>query len=147
MEPLVISWGYEAEKPSNSQYLDYMQWQGTNDMSAYLTVPKTIDFLEEHNWKDKAEKCRNLNLWAKDLICQELNTYALGNDSFLGQMTSIAFDFTDTINEKKEFYKKYNIQVPFIKWNNRHFFRISLQVYNSKDDIYNLINSLKDFRK
>ena len=147
MEPLVISWGYEAEKPSNSQYLDYMQWQGTNDMSAYLTVPKTIDFLEKHNWKDKAEKCRNLNLWAKDLICQELNTYALGNDSFLGQMTSIAFDFTDTINEKKEFYKKYNIQVPFIKWNNRHFFRISLQVYNSKDDIYNLINSLKDFRK
>ena len=147
MEPLVISWGYEAEKPSNSQYLDYMQWQGTNDMSAYLTVPKTIDFLEKHNWRDKAEKCRNLNLWAKDLICQELNTYALGNDSFLGQMTSIAFDFTDTINEKKEFYKKYNIQVPFIKWNNRHFFRISLQVYNSKDDIYNLINSLKDFRK
>ena len=33
-EPLIVSWGYEAEKPSHSQFLDYLQWQGTNDTSA-----------------------------------------------------------------------------------------------------------------
>ena len=147
MEPLVVSWGYEAENPSDSQYLDYMQWQGTNDMSAYLTVPDTIKFLHEHNWIDKAKKCRDLNLWAKNEICNQLNTYSLGDDHFLGQMTTIAFDFNDTIEQKIEFYKKYKIQVPFIKWQDKTFFRISLQVYNSKEDIHYLIKSLKEFIK
>ena len=147
MEPLVVSWGYEAENPSSSQYLDYMQWQGTNDMSAYLTIPDTIKFLKENNWDENAKKCRKLNLWAKDLICQELNTYSLSSNEFLAQMTTIAFDFEDTIIDKKEFYNKYKIQIPFIRWNNKTFFRLSFQVYNSKDDIYNLITSLKEFKK
>ena len=147
IEPLVVSWGYEAEKPSDSQYLDYMQWQGTNDMSAYLTIPETIKFLNENDWKERANECRELNLWAKNEICEKLNTYALGNDEFLGQMTTFAFDFEDTINQKIEFYNKYKIQVPFIKWNNKTFFRISSQVYNSKDDFEYLINSLIDFKK
>jgi len=147
IEPLVVSWGYEAENPSDSQYLDYMQWQGTNDMSAYLTIPETINFLNKHDWKERAKACRELNLWAKNEICEKLNTYSLGNDEFLAQMTTIAFDFEDTINQKIEFYNKYKIQVPFIKWNNKTFFRISSQVYNSKDDFEYLINSLIDFKK
>ena len=48
---------------------------------------------------------------------------------------------------KIEFYNKYKIQVPFIKWNNKTFFRISSQVYNSKDDFEYLIKSLIDFKK
>ena len=147
IEPLVVSWGYEAENPSDSQYLDYIQWQGTNDMSAYLTIPETINFLNKHDWKEKAKACRELNLWAKNEICEKLNTYSLGNDEFLAQMTTIAFDFEDTINQKIEFYNKYKIQVPFIKWNNKTFFRISSQVYNSKDDFEYLINSLIDYKK
>lgn len=146
IEPLVVSWGYEAEIPSESQYLDYMQWQGTNDMSAYLTIPDTIKFLNENDWKERAKECRKLNLWAKNEICEKLNTYSLANEEFLGQMTTIAFDFEDTISDKKEFYNKYKIQVPFIKWNNKTFFRISSQVYNTKDDFEYLIKSLKDFK-
>ena len=37
IDPLVISWGYDAEIPGISKFLDYHQWQGTNDPSAYLT--------------------------------------------------------------------------------------------------------------
>ena len=146
IEPLVVSWGYEAENPSESQFLDYMQWQGTNDVSAYLTIPETIKFLNENDWKERAKDCRDLNLWAKNEICEKLNSYPTGKDEFLGQMTTIAFDFEDTIGDKKEFYNKYKIQVPFIKWNNKTFFRISSQVYNSKDDFEYLIKSLKDFK-
>jgi len=146
IEPLVVSWGYEAENPSESQYLDYMQWQGTNDVSAYLTIPETIKFLNENDWKERAKDCRDLNLWAKNEICEKLNTYPTGKDEFLGQMTTIAFDFEDIIIDKRDFYNKYKIQVPFIKWNNKTFFRISSQVYNSKDDFEYLIKSLKDFK-
>ena len=147
IEPLVISWGYDSDSTSSSQFLDYLQWQGTNDISAYLTIPETINFLKRYSWNEKAKKCRELNLWAKNEICEKLNTFSVGKDEFLGQMTTIAFDFNDTIKEKIEFYDKYKIQVPFIKWNNNTFFRISSQVYNSKEDFEYLIRSLKDFKK
>ena len=146
MEPLVISWGYESENPSHSQFLDYMQWQGTNDISAYLTVPDTIRFLENHNWKEKAARCKELNLWAKNEISDQLNIKALGSDEFLGQMTTFSLPLDDTIEQQMEFYKKYKIQVPFIKWNEQTFFRISSQVYNSKEDFIYLIKSLREFK-
>ena len=68
VEPLVVSWGYEAENPSHSQFLDYLQWQGTYDMSAYLTVPDTINFLNKHNWDKITKQCHELNIWARDSI-------------------------------------------------------------------------------
>ena len=147
MEPLVVSWGYEAENPSHSQFLDYMQWQGTNDISAYLTIPETIKFLKKHNWREKALHCRELNLWAKNKICKALDTYATGADEFLGQMTTIAYKLDDPIQDQIDFYTKYKIQLPFIKWNDMTFFRISLQVYNSKQEVEYLIKSLLEFRK
>jgi len=41
LEPLVVSWGYQAEQPGESQFIDYHQWQGTRDIAAFLSVPAT----------------------------------------------------------------------------------------------------------
>jgi isopenicillin-N epimerase len=49
-DPLLISWGYESDSPSHSRFLDYHQLQGTRDFSAFLTVPRAIQFLQEHDW-------------------------------------------------------------------------------------------------
>ena len=115
IEPLVISWGYDSEQPSSSQFLDYLQWQGTNDISAYLTIPETINFLKKNNWNEKAKKCRELNLWAVNKIQQELSLKPLANSHFLGQMSSYLFDFKgDLLSNQLEFYKKYKIQIPFL---------------------------------
>ena len=65
IDPLVISWGYEAEEPGESQFLDYHQWQGTRDMSAYLTIPKTIEFLHNNKWAEVASKCQKNKLMGK----------------------------------------------------------------------------------
>ena len=93
IEPLVISWGYESENPSSSQFLDYLQWQGTNDISAYLTIPATIDFLKKYKWRTKSEKCKELNLWAVNKIQTELKLETLADTFFLGQMSSYLFNF------------------------------------------------------
>ena len=52
----------------------------------------------------------------------------------------------NSIEQQIEFYNKYKIQVPFIKWNEQTFFRISSQVYNSKEDFIYLIESLREFK-
>ena len=143
IEPLVISWGYESDEPGHSQFLDYLQWQGTNDLSSYLTIPDTIDFLEKNNWKNVARKCRELNIWARKEINQLLKIEPISDDKFLGQMSSIPIKSKDILQDQIDFYIKYKIQIPFIKWNNREFFRISIQAYNSKEDIIKLLDALK----
>ena len=60
IDPLIISWGYDSAFPSHSQFLDYHQLQGTRDFSAFLTVPKAIEFLTEHNWEKHTAACRQL---------------------------------------------------------------------------------------
>jgi isopenicillin-N epimerase len=147
IEPLVISWGYEAEKPSKSQFLDYLQWQGTNDMSAYLTIPDTIDFLKTNNWNAVSDKCQSLNHWAKEEIIKELGVKEVSSNAFTAkQMSSFFLKLSDDpVKDQLEFYRKYKIQVPFISWNNQTLFRISIQIYNTKQDIYKLIQALKDY--
>ena len=143
IDPLVISWGYDAEEPSHSQFLDYHQWQGTKDLSAYLTIPFTINFLEENKWDLIAKQCREINLWAKDEVNKLLNNESLCDDQFLGQMSSIYLDFQKPLETQINFYEKYNIQIPFMIWNNISLIRISIQVYNTKEDVYKLLEALK----
>ena len=143
IDPLVVSWGYDSDFPSESKFLDYHQWQGTKDMSAYLTIPYTINFLKENNWNKIREKCNKINIWARNEINNLLDKENICDDKFLGQMSSIYMDIEANPKNNIEFYKKYNIQVPFILWNNKSFFRISIQVYNTKEDIHKLLYALK----
>ncbi len=56
VDPLVISWGYQARFPSSSQFLDYHQTNGTRDYSAFLTIPAAIEFMKLHNWEQVASR-------------------------------------------------------------------------------------------
>ena len=143
IDPLVISWGYEAENPGHSKFLDYHQWQGTNDMSAYLTIPFTIEFLEKNNWKIVSKKCKEMNIWARTEINNLLNNEPICSDKFLGQMSSIELNFSNPIKSQINFYKKYKIQLPFMLWREKSLIRISIQAYNKKEDIYKLLDVLK----
>ena len=56
----------------------------------------------------------------------------------------VPMDSNNIIQDQIEFYVKYKIQIPFIKWNDKEFFRISIQVYNSKEDVFKLLEALDD---
>lgn len=147
IDPLVISWGYEPEKINNNQFIDYHQWQGTRDMSAFLTIPETINFLEKNNWREVTKECYKINLWAKKEINSLLNKEALSTDEFNGQMCSFYYKSKKDLNDFNiKFYLKYKIQLPFIEWNDKTLFRISIQAYNSKNDINVLLNALDDLK-
>ena len=62
IEPLVVGWGWGGEwrVKYGSDYLDNLQWLGTNDVSAYLSVPAAIDFLAHHNWAAVRQQCHIL---------------------------------------------------------------------------------------
>ncbi len=60
LEPLVVSWGWEAERPGPSRFVDWHEWQGTRDVAAFLSVPAAIRFQAEHDWDIVRARCHAL---------------------------------------------------------------------------------------
>ena len=79
------------------------------------------------------------------MILEELQYDPICSKDFLGQMSTINFEFKDPVQSQIEFYNKYKIQIPFLIWNNKKFIRLSIQAYNDENDINYLIESLKEF--
>ena len=146
IDPLVISWGYKSDRPSHSKYLDYHQWQGTNDPSPYLTVPDVINFLNKHNWNEVSTNCKKINIEAKALVTKSLNKRPLSSDEFVGQMTAIKIKCKDPIKLMEILYRDFKLVVPIVKWEENMLLRFSIQAYNSMEDIEKLIFAIKQLK-
>lgn len=148
IDPLVVSWGYESEAPSESLFLDYHEYQGTRDISAFLTTPKVVQFLDDNNWKEKAAQCRKLILDNYKNFCELLNSKPICpvTSEFLGQMCSIPIK-TDRPQELKEIlFNKYKIEIPVTKIESGMFIRIALNAYNSQKDLDVLYAAIIDIK-
>ena len=145
--PLVISWGWESDRPGESTFLDHHQWQGTNDFSPYLIIPEVINFLKKYDWNKVSRNCRQLNLKAREDLLKLFDTSALCHDvSWIGQMSSILLPSCDSLDIYK-YLKSKRIEVPIVDWDEHQIIRISIQAYNTLDDNNQLINSLKGYFK
>lgn len=144
IDPLVVSWGYESLAPSESQFLDYHEYQGTNDHSAYLCTPKVIAFLEENNWKEKSVVCRKLVQSNYQRFCDLVGAQPICpiNDEFLGQMASIPLKTNSSLELKELLYSKYKIQIPIMPLNGVIYMRYSMNVYNSQEDLELLYHAI-----
>ena len=47
VKPLIYSWGKDGDDPTPSEFLQDFQWQGTRDMSSFLTIPTSIEFYKK----------------------------------------------------------------------------------------------------
>ncbi|MEO6289564.1 MAG: aminotransferase class V-fold PLP-dependent enzyme [Ginsengibacter sp.] len=151
-DPLLISWGYDSLKPSDSQFLDYHELQGTRDYSAFLSVPKTIEFLQENDWLAVAANCRQLAHTNYMRFCNLLNTQPLCpvTDEFLGQMCSIPITTSQPEKLQKLLFEKHRIEVPVMKQGALNFIRYSIQAFNSQEDLdalYTALNEIIDERE
>lgn len=147
LEPLVVSWGWGDDKQFSygSNLLDYLQWMGTSDPSAYLTVPAAIAFQEQHHWSNVRQQCHDLLRQAVARIGELTDLDSpYPDDGFYHQMAVAPLPaITDLAAFKVQFYDTYRVEVPFIEWHDRQFVRISVQGYNSQDDIDALVDALK----
>ena len=146
LDPLVVSWGYESLFPSESQFLDYHEYQGTNDHSAYLCTPKVIAFLKENNWKDKYAACRKVVFDNYQRFCDLLQTQPICpiTEEFLGQMASIPVRTEKPMELKEVLYDQYKIQIPVMPLNGKVYLRYSMNMYNTQADLDVLYNALED---
>ena len=146
LDPLVVGWGYESVTPGESQFLDYQEFQGTRDISAFLCTPKVIDFLEENDWKTKSKECRSIVLDNYQRFCDLLNTQSNCpiTEEFLVQMASIPVKTSNPAALKELLFNKYKIEIPVMPLNGNYFIRYSINAYNSQEDLDILYKALQD---
>ena len=147
LEPLVVSWGYESEKPSPSQFVDHHEWWGTRDIAAFLSVPAAIQFQEEHDWDKVRAACHELAVDAESRICELTGLPSLyADNTWFAQMISAQLPVKIDIAALKTYlYDEHQIEVPLMEWNGYKLIRVSVQGYNTEDDIVVLIKALKSW--
>ena len=146
IDPLVVSWGYESLAPSESRFLDYHEYQGTNDHSAFLCTPTVIHFLKENDWKAKSEACKQIVFENYQRFCDLLQTQPIApiTSEFLGQMASIPVKTNKPAELKDLLYNQYKIQIPVMPLNGNIYIRYSINAYNTQEDLEILYKALED---
>ena len=151
LEPLVVSWGWgDQELPpmmdrGETQFIRNHEWQGTRDITAFLTVPTAIEFQQQHGWDDVRTRCHALAAETRRRINAITGLESICPDSreWFGQMATIRLPPMDLARLKTRLYAEYKIEVLLIDWNHQHFIRVSYQGYNTEEDMEKLIGALQ----
>lgn len=148
IEPLIVGWGWGESRSFTfgSDFLDYLQYPGTNDFAAYLAVPAAIEFQATHDWEVVRSRCHELAASAVGRI-NELTglptQYADPPGDGFRQMAIAALPpIADLPAFKKRLYGEFRVEIPCIQWNGRQFIRVSIQGYNTEADVEALLAAL-----
>ncbi len=147
LEPLVVSWGWGNEEPRVTRFVDEQQIQGTRDLSAFLAVPAAIDFMTEHDWDTVRARCHDLVCYARQEIARLTGLAPLTPDdgAWVAQMASLPLPDCDTGALKAWLYDEHRIEIPVLTWNERPMMRLSVQGYNSREDMEALIGAIGEY--
>jgi isopenicillin-N epimerase len=148
VQPLIVSWGYEAapEFTTGSRFVDLLQWTGTKDPAAALTVPAAIRFMEEHHWEAVRQHSHRLLRLALARISDLTGlppAYPLDSD-YYSQMGIAPLPACDPAALKQHLYDDFAIEVPITEWQGKQFIRISIQAYNGPEDVESLLHALSE---
>lgn len=144
LAPFIISWGYEADVPGPSLFLDHYERTGTHDPSAYLSVPAAIAFQHEHDWPHVRAACHLLLREARERIAALTNLPQIAPDSpeWWVQMCTCPLPLTGAARLKEHLWNDYQIEIPVSSRNGQTFVRVSIQAYNRPEDIDRLLEAL-----
>jgi isopenicillin-N epimerase len=146
VEPLVVSWGWEGDPISSmGSFLDSLQWMGTNDPAAYLSVPAALQFQAEHDWPAVVRDCHALVRQALYRISDLTGLAPPYPDDagFYRQMAVAPLPpIADLAGFQARLYDERRVEIPLIQWKEHQFVRVSVQGYNSQADIDTLLRAL-----
>ncbi len=145
IHPLTISLFYELN------FRRRFEWQGTKDLSAYIATADAIDFYNEMGGSAVLQYNSNLNIEAKKLILTNVDTYSNSNilntvmsTYFLSDKMAIHHDLSMQL--RKYFIDNYKIEIPFMIFDDKVWFRIACQIFNDLNDYKILTNAVNDFK-
>jgi isopenicillin-N epimerase len=130
-------------------------WQGTRDLSAWLTAPRALAFWEEFGLTNVMAHNHQMATWAQALLCRRWDAEAVSplDGSMLGSMASVTLpapldqlDFPAVTVWQQRLYSELGIETPVMRWNNRNLLRVSCQVYNTPEEYQTVAETILKIR-
>jgi len=148
-DPLIVSWGYKALKPSHSTFLDYHQMIGTRDFSAFLTVEASLEFMSKNNWPAVSKKCHEMVLANAARFYTLLGSKPISplNSEWIGQMISIPINTPEPEILQRKLFIDYKIEVPIMRQGDDVYLRYSINGFNTVEDLDTLFSALELIKK
>ncbi len=145
LQPLVVSWGWEAEQPGPSRFIDEHEYQGTRDIAAYLSAPAALQFLAAHDWPQVQAECHALLQYARAELGALTGLPPLSPDTptWYAQMAAFPLPPCDPAAVKQRLYEDFRIEVPLIPWQGQTLLRVSIQAYNTRAEVAALVAALR----
>ncbi|MBR8830502.1 MAG: Isopenicillin N epimerase [Chroococcopsis gigantea SAG 12.99] len=150
IRPLSISHGANSTRNDRSRFQLEFTWTGTDDPTAYLSVPQAIDFLHSlypGGFLELVGRNHDLAVAGRKIICESLDVPPPCPESLIGAMASIPLGkiglSAQELNLK--LLREYNIEVPIVPWYDENsFVRISAQYYNYVEQYEYLARCLRE---
>ena len=151
LDATVVSWGYVAGNAGHTGFDAYtgrtvferrLQWQGTRDIAGCLSVPAAIDFHQAHLAGATRERCHQMALEAMHALRTRFGLPAIGADSDFAQMVPIPVPPCDAEALRRRLFEQHRIEVPVTQHDGRSFVRVSVQAYNTSQDLQRLATAL-----
>ena len=155
VRPLTISHGASVTRAERSRFRLEFDWTGTADPTAWLTVPRAIEYLGSllpGGWPALMARNHELALEARRLVCRAAGTPPPCPDDMVGSLATIvlpdgptrdiAWRRPDPI--QRRLFDGWGIEVPVMSWPAapRRLVRISAQLYNRIDHYATLADAL-----
>ncbi len=156
--PLALSGRANKIRPERALFLRDFDYQGTDDYSAFLSLPVAIEALGTMlpgGWPALLRSNHQMVLQGRDVLCNTLGLEPPTPDSMVGSMVTIRIPeppehmkarktcYDDALQDI--LYEKYRIVVPIwrLSSSDERIVRISAQVYNTLGEYEYLAGALK----
>ena len=149
----VVSWGYSATIAGHTGFDAYtgstllerrLQWQGTRDIAAFLSVPAAIEFQAEHAWDRVRRDCHAMAAQTLHRICAITGLEPISRDEDFAQMVAIPVPPMNAQLLKDTLFERYRIEIPVTSHKDMLFIRLSVQAYNTQEDLDALVDVVRE---
>lgn len=136
IRPLTISHGANSPRRDRSRFQLEFDWMGTDDPTAYLTVPSAIEFMNSllpGGWAELRDSNRSTSIAARKYLCDLLNVAPPCPEEMVGSLATIPLPDGSYTELQNTLYEKFNIEVPIVPFPQapKRLIRISAQLYNT----------------
>ena len=152
IDATVVSWGYLADSAGHTGFDAYtghttlerrLQWQGTRDIAAFLAVPAAIDFWRQHDGPAWQRRCHDLVCDTQHRVLAHNGLQPLAPDASLGQMAAMPVRCSDAEGLRQRLWAQHRIEVPVTQHDGQICVRVSVQAYNTPQELDTLVQALK----
>jgi isopenicillin-N epimerase len=128
--------------------VDLLEYTGTRDIAAYLSVPAAIRYQDERDWPQVRATCHERLARARQRLLGFDGVSATHPDSedWYAQMGALTIPSADPELLMERFYERHRIEALVHEWNGQTLLRVCIQGYNTESDVDALVDAFEDWR-